>query len=131
MQIPLDDIVIKSRIRKDLGDLNNLAASLKQYGQISPIVISRKNILIAGERRLEAARLLGWRTINVEIIDAPGDLAKLEIEVEENIQRRDFAPEELAEATKRLYRLKNPGFFRRLWQTLIRFFKKLFRIEET
>jgi ParB family chromosome partitioning protein len=131
MQIPLGDITVKKRIRKDLGDLNDLVASFKQYGQISPIVISKKNILIAGERRLEAAKLLGWRTINAIIIDAPGDLPKLEIEVEENIQRRDFTTEELAEATRKIYRLKNPGFFRRLWNALIRFFKKLFRIEET
>lgn len=131
MQIPIEDIVVKNRIRKDLGDINSLAVSLKQYGQISPIVISKKNILIAGGRRLEAAKLLGWRTINAIISDAPGDLAKLEIEVEENIQRRDFSPEEIAEATKKIYRLKNPGFFRRLLNALIRFFKKLFRIEET
>jgi ParB family chromosome partitioning protein len=130
MQIPVEDIIVKNRIRKDLGDIGGLAESLKQYGQISPIVISKKNILIAGGRRLEAAKLLGWRTINAVIADAPGDLAKLEIEVEENIQRRDFGPGELAEATKKLYRMKNPGFFRRIVNAIIRFFKKLFRIEE-
>jgi ParB family chromosome partitioning protein len=73
---------------------------------------------------------LGWRTINAIVSDAAGDLAKLEMEVEENIQRRDFTPEELAEATKKIYRLKNPGFFRRLWNAVVRFFRKLFRIEE-
>jgi ParB family chromosome partitioning protein len=130
MQIPVENIVVKNRIRKDLGDIDSLAASLKQYGQISPIVISKNNVLIAGGRRLEAARILGWRTINAVISDAPGDLAKLEIEVEENIQRRDFTPEEIAEATKKIYRMKNPGFFRRLWNAIIRFFRKLFRIEE-
>jgi ParB family chromosome partitioning protein len=131
MQIPVEDIIVKKRIRKDLGDINSLAASLKQYGQISPIVISKKNVLIAGGRRLEAAKLLGWRTINAIISDAPGDLAKLEIEVEENIQRRDFNPEEIAEATRKIYRMKNPGFFRRLWNAIVAFFRKLFRIEET
>jgi ParB family chromosome partitioning protein len=130
MQIPVEDIVVKNRIRKDLGDLSSLAESLKRYGQISPIVISRKNVLIAGGRRLEAAKLLGWRTINAVIADVPGNLSKLEIEVEENIQRRDFSPGELAEAAKRIYRLKNPGFFRRLWDAILRFFRKLFRIEE-
>jgi ParB family chromosome partitioning protein len=130
MQIPIEDIIVKKRIRQDLGDLNSLAESLKRYGQISPIVISRKNVLIAGGRRLEAAKLLGWRTVNAVIADVPGNLPKLEIEVEENIQRRDFSPGELAEAAKRLHRLKNPGFFRRLWNAIVSFFRKVFRIEE-
>jgi ParB family chromosome partitioning protein len=50
--------------------------------------------------------------------------------VEENIQRRDFTPQEVAEATKRIYRLKNPGFFRRILNAIIRFFKWLFRIRD-
>jgi ParB family chromosome partitioning protein len=130
MQIPVEDVIVKKRIRKDPGDLNSLVESLKRYGQISPIVISKKNVLIAGGRRLEAVKLLGWRTINAIIADVPGDLSKLEIEVEENIQRRDFTPGELAEAEKRLYRLKNPGFFRRLLNAILRFFRKIFRIAE-
>jgi ParB family chromosome partitioning protein len=94
-------------------------------------VISKKNVLIAGGRRLEAAKFLGWRTINAVIVDAPGELAKLEMEIEENIQRRDFTAGEISEATKEIYRLKNPGFFRRILQGAIRLFKRLFRIEET
>jgi ParB family chromosome partitioning protein len=131
MQIPIEDIVVKKRIRKDLGDIASLADSFKRFGQLSPIVINKKNILIAGGRRLEAAKSLGWRTINAVIIEAPGELAKLEMEIEENIQRRDFTAGELSEAAKKIYRLKNPGFFRRVLNALIRFFKKLFRIEET
>jgi ParB family chromosome partitioning protein len=131
MQIPIEEIVVKKRIRKDMGDIGPLAESLKRFGQLSPIVISKKNILIAGGRRLEAARSLGWRTINAVIIDAPGDLNKLEMEIEENIQRRDFTAGELSEATKKIYHLKNPGFCRRVLNTFIRFLKRLFRIEET
>jgi ParB family chromosome partitioning protein len=130
MQIPVENIVVKKRIRRDLGDINSLAASMKQYGQIEPIVINKKNVLIAGGRRLEAAKLLGWRTISVIITDTPGALANLEIEIEENTQRRDLSLEEIAEATQRIYRMKNPGFFRRLWDAILRFFRKLFRIEE-
>jgi ParB family chromosome partitioning protein len=130
MQIPIEDIVVKKRIRKDLGDITSLAESLKRFGQLSPIVISRKNVLIAGGRRLEAAKALGWRTINAVIMDAPGELTKLEIEIEENIQREGFTAGDIAEATKKIYRLKNPGIFRRLLNALIRFFKKLLRIEE-
>ena len=130
MQIPVKDIIVKKRIRKDMGDIDSLTESLKRYGQISPIVISKKNILIAGGRRLEAARRLGWRTINAIISDSTNELKRLELEVEENTQRHDFSMEELAEATKKLYTLKNPGFFRRIWNAIVRFFKKLFRIED-
>ncbi|MDR1898614.1 MAG: ParB/RepB/Spo0J family partition protein [Treponema sp.] len=130
MQVPIEDIVVKKRIRRDLGDIPSLAESLKRFGQISPIVISRKNILIAGERRLEAAKYLGWRTINAVVADISGALSKLEMEVEENIQRRDFSPEETAEASKQIYRFRNPGFFRRILLAVAGFFKRLFRIED-
>jgi ParB family chromosome partitioning protein len=130
MQVPIEDIKVKRRIRKEPGDIEILAESLRVFGQINPIVITRKNILVSGQRRLEAARALGWRTINAVIMDLPDALAKLEYEVEENIQRRDFTPQEVAEATRRIYRLKNPGFFRRILNAIIRFFKWLFRIED-
>lgn len=130
MLVPVEDIKVKKRIRKDLGDIAALAESMKRCGQISPIVITRNNVLVAGGRRLEAARSLGWRTINAVIADLPGKLAKLEWEMEENLQRRDFSSAEMAEASRRLYRLKNPGFFRRIWNAIVNFFKRLFRIED-
>jgi len=130
MQMPIDDIIVKKRIRKDSGNIEALADSLKRYGQISPIVISKKNVLIAGGRRLDAAKHLGWRTINAIISESTSELDRLELEIEENIQRRDFTMEETAEATRKLYRLQHPGFFRRILNTIIRFFKWLFRIHD-
>jgi ParB family chromosome partitioning protein len=127
MQVPIEDIKVRKRIRKDLGDIAALADSLKHFGQINPVVITKNNVLIAGERRLEAAKYLGWRTINVSVAEFPDTLAKLEYEVEENIQRRDFAPEEIAEATKRIYKLRNPSFFKRILNAIVGFFKRLFR----
>jgi ParB family chromosome partitioning protein len=130
MQIPVKDIIVRKRIRKDLGDIASLADSMKRYGQITPITVSKANILIAGGRRLEAAKLLSWRTINATVVDASEKLTKLELEIEENIQRRDFSGEELAKATRELYKLKNPNFLRRILAAIIRFFKWLFRIAE-
>jgi len=130
MQVPVKDIIVRKRIRKDMGDITILAESLKRHGQISPIVISKKNVLIAGGRRLEAAKSLGWRTINAVILENSTELSRLELEVEENTQRRDFTMDELADATKKLYRLQNPGFFRRIWNAIVRFFKWLFKIED-
>jgi ParB family chromosome partitioning protein len=94
---------------------------------MNPIVLNSRNQLIAGGRRLEAARYLGWRTINAVIVDINDSLPMLEYEVEENLQRQNFSSEELANATRRLNRLRNPGFFRRLWNAIQRLFRKLFK----
>jgi ParB family chromosome partitioning protein len=130
VQIPVKEIIVKKRIRKDMGDIESLTESLKRYGQISPIIISKTNILIAGGRRLEAAKRLGWRTINAIISESTDKLRQMELEVEENTQRHDFNTEELADATKKLYKLQNPGFLRRIWNAIIQFLKKIFRITD-
>ena len=113
-----------------MGDIEALAESIKRHGLICPIVISRKNILIAGGRRLEAAKMLGWRSINAIVADNSKELARLEMEVEENIQRRDLTMEEIADASRRIYRLQHPGFFRRFYNGVVSFFKWIFKIEE-
>jgi ParB family chromosome partitioning protein len=130
MQILIKDVIVKKRIRREMGGIEALAESLKKFGQINPIVISKKKVLIAGARRLEAAKSLGWKTINAVTVEINGELGTLEYEVEENLQRRDFDPEELAEATRKIYRLRNPGFFRRVWNRIARFFRRLFRVED-
>jgi len=130
MLIPISEIKVKKRIRKNMGDINALADSMKRFGQICPIVITRKNVLIAGGRRLEAARLLGWRTINAVISEIPAGLSQLEYEVEENFQRRDFSKEEAEDAARKIHRMQNPSIFRRMLNAIIRFFKWIFKIED-
>ena len=128
MLVPIEEIKVKKRLRKDMGDIATLAESLKQCGQISPIVITKKNVLVAGGRRLEAARSLGWQTINAVVAEIPDKLTSLEYELEENIQRRDFSREETENAFQAINRLRNPSFFRRILNVIIRFFKRIFRI---
>jgi len=99
---------------------------MNRFGQISPILITKKNELVAGGRRLEAARSLGWRTINAIEIDISDELTKLEYEVEENALRRDFSQEESEAAAAKIHRLKNPSLIRRILNAIIRFFKRLF-----
>ena len=129
MQVPVNDIKVRKRIRRELAEVGALAESMKRYGQISPILISKDNVLIAGQRRLEAAKLLGWRSINAVISENAGRLEQLELELEENIQRHDFNMEEIAEATRRIYSLRNPSFFRRIFNAIARFFRRLFGID--
>jgi ParB family transcriptional regulator, chromosome partitioning protein len=129
MLVQINDIKVKRRIRKDMGDITALADSMKRFGQISPILITKNNVLIAGGRRLEAARNLGWNTINAVVAEIPDELSKLEYELEENIQRRNFTQTETNEAVKRIYSLRNPSLFRRIISAIVGFFKRLFRIE--
>ena len=115
MIVKIDDIKIKKRVRRDLGDLETLKDSLKQYGLMNPITLNSKYELVAGERRLEAAKSLGWERINAIVLDKNVDkLCQLEMELEENNQRKEFTDDELLEGYKRLERLRNPSILMRI-----------------
>lgn len=130
MQVRLDDIVVgKKRIRKSSGDITQLMESLRKHGLLNPITVTEAMELIAGFRRFEAASRLGWESIDVHMISNLDDVEKCEIEIDENLHRRNFTTDELAEAYDRLKKLKNPGFFKRIWSAVMRFFRKLFRIK--
>lgn len=127
MLVNISEIKVKHRVRKDLGDIDSLKDSLRRYGLLNPITLDSKYRLIAGERRLEAAKALGWTNINAVIINNLTPLSKLELELEENNQRKEFTDEELLEGYKRLEKLRNPSFFRRILNALIEFFTWLFK----
>lgn len=115
MFVKIDDIKIKKRVRRDLGDLEALKESLRLYGLLNPITLNSKYELIAGERRLEAAKSLGWERINAIVLDNNVDkVRQLEIELEENNQRKEFTDEELLDGYKRLEKLRNPSIFIRI-----------------
>lgn len=84
---PIDSIVVGDRVRKDMGDLKALADSMARYGLLHPVVIKSDNTLIAGARRIEAARLLAWTEIPATVIDVT-DL--LSAERDENAERKNF-----------------------------------------
>ncbi len=85
--------------------LRELADSIRQHGIIQPLVVTRDNDgsyrLIAGERRLQAARLAGLQTVPIVNRDA-ADAELLELALIENIQRADLNPIEEAMAYRRL-----------------------------
>ncbi len=89
--LPIDSIVIGERVRKDMGDIAGLAKSIKRSGLLHPVVVKRDGTLVAGHRRIEAARKLGWAEIPVTEIDVE-DL--LSAERDENAERKDFTPSE-------------------------------------
>lgn len=96
----------------DEAELASLAESMKQYGLLQPLLVSKIETdvpggtkveyqLIAGERRLKAAGLAGLRQVPV-IIKNPDDATKLEIALIENVQRQNLNPVEEALAYERL-----------------------------
>lgn len=92
------------RERFDQKKLDDLVASIKEKGVVQPVIVRDKNgeyELIAGERRLRAARTLGIEEIPV-IIRNVSDADALELSLIENIQREELNPIEEAKAFKRL-----------------------------
>ena len=126
MLISPESVVVRKRIRRELGDISGLMESLKTYGQLTPIVINRKHELIAGFRRLQAAKRLGWKSIEAVMIDRPTEQQKLEVELEENIQRLALAPEEIADGMARLQKLRRPGLWARIRAFILRILRSIF-----
>ena len=127
MQVRIDEIVIRQRVRQNLGDLSQLMESMSQHGLLNPVVITRDYELIAGHRRLESAKRLGWLSVDAVILNDVGDVEKLQIEIDENVHRKPLPPDELAEGYERLRRLQTPPLLVRLWRGIVGFFRRLFR----
>lgn len=107
-QVPIDLIQRNPRQPRekfDLEELENLAASIQEHGVIQPLVVSPGKgglyTLIAGERRLQAARKAGLKTVPVVVRHAT-DQQLLELALIENVQRADLNAIEEAEAYQHL-----------------------------
>jgi len=91
-EVPCDAIRVVGRHRRDMGELEVLAASIATVGLLHPPVITKDGVLICGERRLLAARdILGWKTIPVIVLEVS---SIVEGEYAENEIRKDFTPSE-------------------------------------
>jgi ParB family chromosome partitioning protein len=88
----------------DQDALEALAASIRVHGILQPMVVTQKGSryeLIAGERRLRAAKLAGLEVVPV-IVRSFDEQEKLELAILENIQREELNPLELATAYRKL-----------------------------
>ena len=108
MELPIMDIERSPyQPRKDFKEteLKELAESLKSNGLVQPPTVrknsSGKYELIAGERRLRAAQLAGWKKIRVTLVEAD-DLTAAAMTTTENLQREDLNPIEEAVSYKTL-----------------------------
>ncbi len=103
--IDIESIVVKKdRYRKEHGDIESLAASIKDRGQLVPIIISESHVLIAGERRLMARKLLKHPKIQA-IVRSYDEIEQKIIEIIENVDRKDFTWQEAVIATEELHNL--------------------------
>jgi ParB family chromosome partitioning protein len=88
----------------DETKLAELSASIKEHGIIQPIVVTRKNNqyeIVAGERRFQAAKLAGLKTVPAIFKDIDNQ-KKLELAIVENVQRQDLNPIEEAKSFLKL-----------------------------
>jgi len=112
MEVPISDIVITGwNPRKSFDEkaLEELAASIKEHGILEPLVVRQVNgsyELVAGERRLRAAKLAGLDKVPVVVKDLT-DQEVREIMLLENLQRQDLNPIEEALALKALLEESN------------------------
>ncbi|HEX5796932.1 MAG TPA: ParB/RepB/Spo0J family partition protein [Candidatus Saccharimonadales bacterium] len=89
----------------DEGSLNELAASIKTYGLLQPLVLSPEGdgyVIIAGERRFRAAKIAGLSELPA-LIRSSEELERIEIGLVENVQREDLSPLEQAVSIVRLH----------------------------
>lgn len=127
MQLDIDRIVINKRVRKNAGDLGQLAESMEKFGQMHPVIVNQKMELISGYRRVQSAIQLGWKTVFAIVVDAQSEAEKLAMELEENLRRKDFTEDEKTEAFKKLAKLSRPSFFVKLFRKITALFRKLFK----
>lgn len=125
----IDEVLIDNRLRRDMGDVAQLAASIKENGLIQPILLTRVSEndlthyrLVAGHRRYQALKLLGITELNhVEHYILREELAEDEyrrtaVELEENIRRKSMTwfeevlgKQRLLEVYQRIYGAPVPG----------------------
>ncbi|NLA07601.1 MAG: ParB/RepB/Spo0J family partition protein [Firmicutes bacterium] len=106
-ELPINEIQpnpFQPRKRFDESKLAELAESIRQHGIVQPLVVRQKGDtyeLVVGQRRLQAARIIGLETVPV-IVNAFEDIEMVQVALIENLQREDLNVIEEAEAYKRL-----------------------------
>lgn len=111
VQLKVDEIVpneFQPRTQFDDEKIKELAQTLQTHGMIQPIVVRKKAEnkyeVIAGERRLRAAKLLGWETISA-IVRNLTDTETASVALIENIQREELSVIEEAQAYAQLIKM--------------------------
>ncbi len=124
--VKLGEITVEDRAREDYGDLEELMESIKEKGVLQPITLALKDDgtlkLLAGGRRYESSLRLGLPTVPAIIREGETEITELEIELIENVHRKDFTWVEKANLTDRidqLYKSKDSNWSGRKTAILI------------
>lgn len=113
--VPLGWVQVSDRYRRDLGDLDSLAKSIAEVGLINPITVTPDGRLIAGQRRLEAVRRLGWETIQARVVESlDSAVARLTAERDENTERKEMTISERVALGEALEKLERPKAVQRM-----------------
>lgn len=106
--VPIHQIITGANVRRDLGDLDGLVASIREHGILEPLVgcpsEDRTSIeILMGHRRLEAARLAGLDDVPMVLRQGrPSKRQRVLMQLVENLQRTDMSPIDEALAFKEL-----------------------------
>ena len=106
--LKLEEVVSVAQVRHTFTGLEELAESMKEVGQQSPIVVRPKNadgkfVILQGERRWRAARLAGFKRIDAIVVEGEVETQERILgQLTENIQRDDMRPLEIAAGIKEL-----------------------------
>jgi N6-adenosine-specific RNA methylase IME4/ParB-like chromosome segregation protein Spo0J len=93
--VDVERITAANSVRKDLGDIEKLAASIQELGLLHPVVITAGGVLKAGKRRLEACKRLGHKAIYANIDEAVENAVDLlKVQRDENSLRKELLPSE-------------------------------------
>lgn len=102
-EFPVGDIIEGDRGRQDYGDMDEFAETIAAYGILQPLVIRQDNLLLAGGRRLRAARQLKIKKVPIVKVETKGEVEDLEIELIENVGRKDMHWSERCRLEKKIF----------------------------
>jgi len=108
MLVDIDRIVVGDRIRKDFGDIQELAEDIKENTLLNALVVTPSGngdgtyLLIAGERRLRACKMLGYKAVPVNTVGVDDAEQALKMEISENECRKEFTKTERLKYARRL-----------------------------
>jgi len=109
-KMKISDIDIGERHRKDMGDIDALADSIRTVGLLHPVVIDADGKLIAGARRIAAVKMLGRDSIDARVAESVTAAAiLLQAERDENTCRKDFSPGEAVAVGQALEAIERPA----------------------
>ena len=110
VMVDVDEIEVgEDRFRKKVDGIASLAESIDEVGIIEPPVVTPKDeggyLLVAGERRMRAVKELGWDAVEVKVVKELDKLKRRQLELAENVERKDMRWHEEVEAEKRLHEI--------------------------